>query len=235
MPSEDHLRRINAHEAFIFLDIGYLNFTNKRNKHALLAYKSSVETHASAQVINESLFSIEMNSINTIQGYWRMGELLHATKDYQAAKENLILAMEKAGDSSYVMYDQKDVDFCIRPVSELLQFQKVAGFRVDLLSGYLLVNIHLIEEDTPSAETVMSKLRDLVAAMPSALAYYILGNAYVDMHQEAKAISAYNEGLSLRSSASLTCGLQFCLAYVHESTVCFLKPNILLLVLMFYI
>lgn len=148
-----------------------------------------------------------------------MGELFHAAKDWAAAKENLTTAMQMASPSSYVMYDQKDTDFCIRPVSELLQFQKVAGFRVDLLAGYLLVNVHMQEEDTPSAEAVMSKLRETVAMKPSALSYFILGCAYMDIHQEAKAIAAYAEALALRCSPSLSCALNFCLGFVHESTV----------------
>lgn len=53
IPPPETLKRVNSHEAFIFLDIGYLNFTNKRNKHALLAYKSSLETYATAQVLKK--------------------------------------------------------------------------------------------------------------------------------------------------------------------------------------
>ena len=198
-PGEEAVARVNAHEALIFLDIGYLNFTNKRNKHALIAYRSSVDSQPTAQ------------------GYWRLGELYHSTRDMQSARENLAIALEMGGSGTYVMYDQKDLDFCIKPVSDVLQFQKVTGFRVDLLAGYLLANVYQAEELPDVAEGVVAHLRELVMSMPCALSYYILGCAFMDLHDDAQAIVAFHEGLSLRCAPSLACAIRFCLAYVHET------------------
>jgi tetratricopeptide (TPR) repeat protein len=198
-PDAEALARVNAHEALIFLDIGYLNFTNKRNKHALIAYRSSIDSQPTAQ------------------GYWRLGELYYTAREMQSARENLSFALEMGGPGMYVMYDQKDVDFCIKPISDVLQFQKVSGFRVDLLAGYLLANVYQNEDNPDVAEGVVSHLRELVMSMPCALSYYILGCAYMDLHNDVQAIAAFHEGLSLRCAASLACAIRFCLAYVHET------------------
>jgi len=53
--------------------------------------------------------------------------------------------------------------------------------------------------------------------MPCALSYYILGCAYMDLHNESQAITAFHEGLSLRCAPSLACAIRSCLANVHET------------------
>jgi tetratricopeptide (TPR) repeat protein len=220
-PGDEVMSKVMEHEALIFLDIGFLNYTNRRNKHALLSYRSSVD------------------SVATAQGYWRLGELFHAARELDTARGHLLEAMRMGGAGAYVMYDQKDSDFCIKPVAELLQFQKVAGFRVDLLAGYLLATIYQTQDNTTEADHMVECMEELVSTVPSALAYYILGCMYMDLRHEERAIGgmidfhptpillisarvylcllAFHEGISMRSSLSLSCALRFCLAYVYES------------------
>lgn len=198
-PGEETLRKVAEHEALIFLDIGYLNYTNKRNRHALLSYRSSLD------------------SLPTAQGHWRMGEIYHAAKEYDTARDSLIQAIKMGSQQAYVMYDQKDSDFCIKPVAELLQFHKVAGFRVDLLASYLLATIYTMQDNVTEAEHVVQKMEERVANAPSALAYFVLACTYMDMHLEERAIEAFHEGIAMKSSLSLSCALRFCLAYVYET------------------